>query len=208
MSKQIELKVYHLSKRYQNQVVFSNLNFIREPGVWGIGGSNGSGKSTLLKCLSYLLRPSQGQVLWYYGQKQVQAKQLRDILGYVAPYVNLYEELSSYENLKLLGYLRGVEELNNKIISLLNNLGAADLKHKTYGRLSTGQKQRIKLASALLHDPPIIILDEPGSNLDQSGQDYIKQLIQKVHSQKNRLVLLASNQQSELQQCKEVYSLD
>lgn len=208
MSKQIELKVYHLSKRYQNQVVFSNLNFSSKPGVWGIGGSNGSGKSTLLKCLSYLLKPSQGQIYWYHDQKQVEAKQLRDILGYVAPYVNLYDELSCHENLKLLGHLRGLENLDNRIVTMLTELGAAELQHKTYGRLSTGQQQRLKLASALLHDPPIIILDEPGSNLDQSGQDYITQLIDKVLTQKNRLVLLASNQESELQQCEEVYRLD
>lgn len=208
MSKHIELKVFHLSKRYQKQVVFSNLNFIRESGVWGIGGSNGSGKSTLLKCLSYLLKPSQGQVYWYKEQKQVESKQLRGILGYVAPYINLYAELSCHENLKLLGYLREVDNLENRISSLLSDLGAAELQHKSFGRLSTGQQQRIKIAAALLHDPPVIILDEPGSNLDQSGQNYISQLIDEVHAKKDRLILLASNQQQELQQCEGIFRLD
>ena len=208
MSEHIELKVHHLSKRYQNQVVFSNLNFIREPGVWGIGGSNGSGKSTLLKCLSYLLKPSQGKVYWYYNRQPVAAEKLRNLLGYVAPYVNLYAELSCRENLTLLGNLRGLEDPGRRIATLLDELGAANLQHKPYGNLSTGQQQRLKLAAALLHDPPVLILDEPGSNLDQSGRQYISRLIESVHTHKDRLVLVASNQEEELRQCREVYRLD
>ena len=206
MSEHIELKVHHLSKRYQKQVVFSNLNFVREPGVWGIGGSNG--KSTLLKCLSYLLKPSQGQVYWYYDQQPVAPERLREMLGYVAPYVNLYAELSCHENLTLLGRLRGLKDTSRRIPTLLEELGAAGLQHKPFGNLSTGQQQRLKLAAALLHDPPVLILDEPGSNLDQSGRHYISRLIETVHNHKDRLVLVASNQEEELRQCEEVYRLD
>lgn len=201
----IQLKADNLEKRFGQKTVFSNLTIETDTPVLGIAGINGSGKSTLLRCLAGLLKPSSGSVQWVIDGEQIKRTNLKNSLGYAAPYIQLYEELTVRENLE---FIRNVRSLNssNSISNLLEPLGADQLLERHFGELSTGQQQRIKLAAAIIHDPDILLLDEPGSNLDEAGKEIILSLVER-YKNSNRMVVIASNQEYELALCNEIIEL-
>lgn len=202
----IHLQATSLSKFFGRKEVFSGLSFSYETTVLGISGANGSGKSTLLKCLTGLMKPSSGTVNWKVRDADLTLKTLKRHLGFAAPYIQLYEELTAEENLKFLTNLQNGRPAE-PVESLLNRFEVKELASRTYGTLSTGQQQRIKLAAAILHSPEILILDEPGSNLDASGQSAVKHLVAEYRDNQ-KMVLLASNQGSELDLCDEILNLN
>jgi heme ABC exporter ATP-binding subunit CcmA len=202
----IELRITSLAKQYGNNIVFSDLSFRVSSSVIGIAGTNGSGKSTLLKCISGLLKPTAGHVQWSIDNQEVEKKDLRKTAGFVAPYVQLYEELTVRENLTFILRLRQAEN-STTIEDLLEELDARYFSESHFGELSTGQQQRIKLAAALIHKPRILILDEPGSNLDEKGKHTVKDVVDR-HRKDQFLVLLASNQKQELDLCDNILDLN
>jgi ABC-type multidrug transport system ATPase subunit len=201
----VELKIKSLAKYYGHHEVFSGLNYQATSSVIGVAGANGSGKSTLLKCISGLLKPTGGDVLWRVDQHQINKDELRKKIGFVAPYVQLYEELSVRENLRFILDLR-VTNFKNGIDELLDELDAGHFSDSAFGELSTGQQQRVKLAAALIHKPRILILDEPGSNLDEKGKQAVKTVVDR-HRESSFMVILASNQKQELDLCDSVLDL-
>ena len=201
----VELKITSLAKYYGQHEVFSGLNFQVTSSVIGVAGTNGSGKSTLLKCISGLLKPTGGDVVWRVDQHQINKNELRKKTGFVAPYVQLYEELSVRENLRFILDLR-VSDFKNGIDELLGELDAGHFSDSAFGELSTGQQQRVKLAAALIHKPRILILDEPGSNLDEKGKQAVKTVVDR-HREPSFMVILASNQKQELDLCDSVLDL-
>lgn len=201
----IELKVQSLTKKFGFKSVFSELNFTSTAAVLGIAGSNGSGKTTLLRILSGLLKPSSGEVQWFNNQKPVEFTGFQKFIGYAAPYVELYEELTVKENLEFICKLRGLSE-TGRIQDQLSNMDAGDLSEQYYGSLSTGQRQRIKLAAALVHQPKILFLDEPGSNLDRKGIGRVEETIREFRSNPT-FVLIASNLKEELDLCDQIIHL-
>lgn len=200
----IQLITENLEKRFGRKTVFSGLSIKTDTTVLGIAGMNGSGKSTLLRCLAGLMKPTTGSVKWMMNNKELERAGLKNSLGYAAPYVQLYEELTVRENLDFIIKVRSLK--NNVLKDVLQPLGADKLTELHYGDLSTGQQQRIKLAAAIIHDPEILMLDEPGSNLDEAGKDVVKDLVEKFSS-RNRMVLIASNQKEELALCNEIIEL-
>jgi ABC-type multidrug transport system ATPase subunit len=201
----IQLKADNLEKRFGQKTVFSNLTIQTATSVLGIAGMNGSGKSTLLKCLAGLLKPTSGSVQWKVDKKEIKRTDLKDSLGYAAPYIQLYEELTVRENLEFICNVRSLNT-SKSISNLLEPLGAKKLIELHFGELSTGQQQRIKLAAAIIHDPEILLLDEPGSNLDEDGKKIIVSLVEQ-YKKSNRMVIIASNQQDELALCNEIIEL-
>lgn len=201
----IKLKAYNLEKRFGQKTVFTGLSLETSTTVLGIAGANGSGKSTLLKCLAALLNPTSGSVKWTVNGHDIKRTDLKNYLGFAAPYVQLYEELTVRENLE---FIQSVRSLNQKkpLYDLLEPLGAKKLLDNHFGELSTGQQQRIKLAAAIIHKPDILLLDEPGSNLDEAGKNIITSLVEQFKSS-NRMVVIASNQQYELDHCQEILEL-
>lgn len=201
----ILLKADNLEKRFGQKTVFSDFSIETTTSVLGIAGVNGSGKSTLLKCLAGLQKPSSGSFHWMINGNSVDRKNLRNNLGFAAPYVQLYEELTVRENLE---FIKNVRSLNhqNSIPDLLEPLGAKTLLNLHFGELSTGQQQRIKLAAATIHNPDILLLDEPGSNLDEAGKKIIRSLVE-TYTDSGRMVVIASNQQDELDLCNEIIEL-
>lgn len=202
----VEINVDSLSKRFGNKEIISDLSFTFPASIIGVAGINGSGKSTLLKCLSGLIKPTSGTIEWRLNGHSVDPVLLRNFLGYVAPYIQLYEELTVSENLKFLIELHDNGH-NISISDLLSRFDADKLVSSIYGSLSTGQQQRVKLAASIFHDPDFLILDEPGSNLDRSGKLAVKQLVSQFRSEQ-KMVLLASNQQDELALCDEIIDLN
>ncbi len=203
----IELEVTSLYKHFEKENVISDLNFSSKSSIIGIAGVNGSGKSTLLRCLSGLLKANRGDIIWKLDDKTLTKNDLRNHSGYAAPYVELYEELTVNENLNFILKLRSAENKNGAITEeTLKEANALELTDQFYGDLSTGQRQRIKLVSALLHNPNILFLDEPGSNLDAEGRDLIEKIVNKFR-EPNHMVVLASNIEQELQLCDQIIEL-
>lgn len=201
----IHLKADNLEKRFGQKTVFSNLSIDTSTNILGIAGVNGSGKSTLMRCLSGLIKPTSGTILWMIDNLELEKNNLNDYLGFMAPYVQLYEELTVQENLQFIQKVRGLAK-SNSTREFLKPFGADLLCDFHYGELSTGQQQRIKLAASVIHDPQILLLDEPGSNLDAAGKQIVENLVEKF-STENRMVIIASNQKEELELCNEIVEL-
>tara|TARA_R110000868_G_scaffold259361_1_gene517129 strand:+ start:32596 stop:33216 length:621 start_codon:yes stop_codon:yes gene_type:complete len=202
----IYLEVHQLTKTYNRRTVFADLSFTHSEGVLGISGANGSGKSTLLKCLAFLLRPKIGSITWKRNMEILLKEDVKPLISYAAPYINLYSELTAFENLEFIQEVSGVEknsDLTHEILNFVQMEGYAD---QLFKQLSTGQQQRIKLGSALVRDSKILFLDEPGSNLDKKGHELVSRI---VHQQKEKgnTVILASNDAKEIILCDNVVKL-
>ena len=131
-----------------------------------VTGSNGSGKSTLLRCLAGLMVPQEGTIECRVGGASLGIADRRRAVGYVAPEVDFYRELSTVENLDFYCRLRGVGADNGR--TLLDRLGLP--RGRAAGALSSGMRQRLRWAAALVHRPPVLLLDEPLQNLDEPGR--------------------------------------
>jgi ABC-type multidrug transport system ATPase subunit len=201
----INLSAVSLEKRYGQKLVLSGLNFSYSTAVLGVAGSNGSGKSTLLKCLSGLIKPTSGSIHWQFEGHEYLPKQIKPFIGFTAPYVQLYEELTVSENLQFLVELQNYTDSVN-IERLLSHFEADNLSTLPYGNLSTGQQQRVKLAAANIKNPPILILDEPGANLDRDGKELVSSLVNRYRVDK-KMVIIASNQANELDMCDKILDL-
>lgn len=199
----ISLQVNDLTKKFNQHSIFSALSFEHENGVLGISGANGSGKSTLLKSLAFLLRPNSGSIIWKEDEEVLTQQQVKSKIGFAAPYINLYSELSVVENLRFLIEAAGIAADEDMLMELLERVHILHLKDQLFGSLSTGQQQRAKLASALIKDPTVLMLDEPGSNLDKKGHALVEKIIEDA-SKANKLIFLASNDPNEIALCDRV----
>ena len=131
-----------------------------------VSGANGAGKSTLLRCLAGLLRPQSGRIELRLDGRELDATERRGRVGYVAPDLAFYEPLTGRENLALFAKLRGVSP--DRVERLLEETGVPG--DRWVRALSSGQRQRLRWAWALLHAPPVLLLDEPFQNLDAEGE--------------------------------------
>ncbi len=138
-----------------------------------VSGPNGCGKSTLLRCLAGLMAPQKGTIECRIGARSLDVAERRLAVGFVSPDLELYGELTTLENLEFFARLRGVDP--GRGAELLDRLG---LPHdRDAGALSSGMRQRLRWAWAILHEPPILLLDEPLQNLDQPGRDDVTRLL-------------------------------
>jgi heme exporter protein A len=135
-------------------------------------GPNGAGKSTFIRVFAGLMRAQQGQAL-VLGQK---TRSARHLVGVVSHATYLYEELTAVENLRLYGQLYGVVDVRERAAELLRRVGLARLADERVGRLSRGQQQRVTIARALLHDPPVLLLDEPETGIDVAAFGLLEEL--------------------------------
>lgn len=202
----ISLSVQALSKSYNRKPIFTDLSFDHNDGILGVAGTNGSGKSTLLRCLAYLTRAQKGSFKWIDKEVELPKEEIKKTIGYAAPYINLYDELTVYENLEFLLQAAGLPTQITHINSQIDQVQMKDHRKKLFKSLSTGQRQRVKIAAALIRKPDIIFLDEPGSNLDKSGHDLIKRIVN-MQKAKNKLVIIASNDPKEIKLCDQVIEL-
>lgn len=205
-SRMITLEVKDLTKRFGRKIVLNRLNFSQKSGILGISGSNGSGKSTLMKTLSFLYKSPKESVIWRYQNEQLSISDFKKSLGFAAPYLNLYAELSVEENLRFLSRLKNHSFSEEKLAHLAENLGVSFSLSQAFGALSSGQQQRVKLLGALYNSPNIILLDEPGTNLDESGISDVLKVLENLNNG-SRLIIIASNVQKELDFCDTVVQL-
>jgi ABC-2 type transport system ATP-binding protein len=174
------LELQNLSKSYRGIPAISNVNFRVSAGeVVGYLGANGSGKSTTVKIITGLLQPSEGRVLFEGKNIRDDLAGFRGALGYVPEEAHLYTYLSGFEYLQLVGRLRGIRErqIQIKATRLLQLLGLESWRHSPISMYSKGMKQRVLIAAALMHDPKLLIFDEPLSGLDVLSSRLFKDLL-------------------------------
>ena len=200
------LEAIGLAKTFGRRLIFKDLNFkIAETGILGIAGANGSGKSTLVKIIAGIDSPSNGKILHKENNNEIVFEKLHNYIGFVSPYLVLYEEFSAFENLKFFAEIRGVSFNKEKIDYLLNQFLLYPRKDDLVKTYSSGMKQRLKFIFALMHSPSLIILDEPTSNLDTEGKDSVYKIVES--ESKNNVVLIASNEESDLRLCTNIIKL-
>jgi len=204
--KMVHVQITNLTKRFGYRLVLDRVQFQASSEILGISGKNGSGKTTLLRCLAGLMKPSSGTVEWYHKDTLLTREQQRENIGLSGPWLQLYRELSCRENLMFLARVHTLAHPDQAVEDTLQQVGLSANADKPYGRLSSGQQQRLKLASAMLHQPQALLLDEPGTNLDQAGIEATRALMQTWRST-HRLVILASNNPQELDACDRVISI-
>jgi ABC-2 type transport system ATP-binding protein len=174
------LDVRGLTKKYRNRAVVDHVSFSVFPGqVTGYLGPNGSGKSTTVKMLAGLLQPTSGQILWNGSEIRQDLIGFKRRLGYVPEEAFVYPHLTGLEYLQLIGRLRQLPEalVDRKAGELLRLLWLHEHRYTPISAYSKGMKQRVLIASALLHDPDLLILDEPLSGLDITSALLLHELI-------------------------------
>ena len=189
------LEVRQLTKRYSGVTVVDRVSFTIRPGeILGYLGANGAGKSTTVKMLTGLIEPSAGEIL-FNGENVVRdMKSYQGRLGYVAEEAHLYPHLSGREYLQLAGRLHGMRrvELEPKMDELLRLFGLWEDRHSALSAYSKGMRQKILLSAALLHDPELLILDEPFSGLDVNAAMVLRGLLRGL-AERGKLVLYSSH---------------
>ncbi|MCJ7507260.1 MAG: ATP-binding cassette domain-containing protein [candidate division Zixibacteria bacterium] len=174
-----QLKVEHLSKSFSFRQVIKDINFtIQDGDCLVITGKNGSGKTTLLKILSNLLRPDSGRIALELDGKTLNREDSKKYVSLVSPEVMLYDELTAVENLKFLGAIGGISFSQEELLQKIRQMGLEKREDDLLGSYSTGMKQRIKLVFALLNQPKLLLLDEPGANLDEEGLKITEKIIE------------------------------
>ncbi len=199
----------NISKSYDfRENVFSRVSLeIRSGDITGILGPNGSGKSTLLKILAGLIKPTEGETFLEAEGKKV-PENLRNLyFGFAAPYVNLYEEFDAAELLKFASEAKGLSFDEDKAREKLEEFGLLKSSEKRIYEYSSGMRQRLKLCLATFNEPAILFLDEPFSNLDESGIAAVEKAIEKVLSRGGAAVI-ASNDERETEKCRKFVKLE
>ena len=197
MSNSIE--VINLSKSYKLKEAVKNINFkINENEIVGLLGPNGCGKTTTIAMILGLLKPSCGQVLINGKDIENHRISLLHKMNFISPYIELPKKLTVKQNLIVYGKLYSVQNLSEKIDSLSNKLRLNKILNSITGELSSGQKNRVSLAKALINDPTVLLLDEPTASLDPETGDFIRTFLEIYKKEKKISVLLASHNMSEV----------
>lgn len=191
------IELQKLTKRYGRLRVFRDIAVeVRSGQVLVLAGRNGSGKSTLLRVVAGLARPTKGQVVFYQDERVLGPEERRRLTGLVAVDVAVYGELTAWENLSFFARVRGVRLTPEEGARLLSEVGLAGREDDLAQTYSSGMRQRLKYACSLLHRPPFLLLDEPGSNLDEGGRAIVEGLI--ARQRERGLVVLATNEPREV----------
>ncbi len=197
---QIELN--NIGKRFRYEWIFKNITHSFESGKsFALLGPNGSGKSTLMKILSGHLTPSDGQITFSNSRKKIDGDDIYQYISYSAPYIDVIEEMTLTEIIAFHSKFKPLSKglIINDLIQILNFKNANDKEIRFF---SSGMKQRLKLALSICSATPILLLDEPTTNLDAQGVAWYQNLMQQF-SDKNRLVIVASNIEHDYDFCEE-----
>ena len=201
-----KLRLTNIAKHFGRTLLFKKISFQLVSGeIVAIIGWNGSGKSTLLRIIAGLARPSVGRVEMFQEEKLLISGMKRQFVGMVAPALSLYDELSARENLTFFVQVRGIYFDGTSIDNILQRVGLSGWEDEPYGIYSSGMKQRLKIAQALLHQPPLLLLDEPFSNLDSKGIEIVDQIIKE--QKKWGMIIIASNEQREIEHADRIINL-
>ena len=197
MSNSIE--VVNLSKSYKSKKAVKNINFkVNENEIIGLLGPNGCGKTTTIAMILGLLKPTSGQVLINGMDIENHRISLLHKMNFISPYIELPKKLTVKQNLIVYGKLYSVNNLNEQIDLLSHKLRLDKILSSVTGELSSGQKNRVSLAKALINNPTVLLLDEPTASLDPETGDFIRTFLEIYKKEKKISVLLASHNMNEV----------
>ena len=194
------IEVKKLNKIYDKTIAVKDLSFVINKGkIIGLLGPNGCGKTTTIAMILGLVKPTSGEVIIKGKNIEKERINLLEKMNFISPYVELPKKLTVEENLKVYAGLYGVKNVNEKISELVDKLRLNKFLKKKTGELSSGQKNRISLAKALINDPEILMLDEPTASLDPDTGDFVRSFIEHYSSKTNVTILLASHNMNEVE---------
>ena len=206
------LELIDITKKYKQTKAVKNMNMYIEKGeIVGLLGPNGAGKSTAISILSSLLEPTSGDVKFENKSVIKNPNSLRQIVGIVPQEIALYEDLSAEENMKFFGriYRLKGKALKNKISEVLEQIGLTDRRKDIVKTFSGGMKRRLNIGVAMLHDPKILIMDEPTVGIDPQSRNYILQTVKRLNKNRQMTVLYTSHYMEEVEYlCDRIYIMD
>ena len=195
----IILEVNNLSKTYKNFKAIDDISFqVNKGDIYGFLGPNGAGKSTTLRMILGLIKPNKGEIKLNGSFVNFKNKKYLNNIGALIERPDFYKNLSAYQNLKIL---YSMSRVNNPetIHDVLHEVDLFDRKDDKVGSYSQGMKQRLGIAQTLLHNPQVIILDEPSNGLDPQGQADMRELILKINKDKGITVIISSHILAEIE---------
>ncbi|BAM46422.1 daunorubicin resistance protein DrrA family ABC transporter ATP-binding protein [Amphibacillus xylanus] len=206
------LQVNNLHKKFKTITAVNGINLYLEEGESvGLLGPNGAGKSTAISMISTLLTPTSGDVLFKGQDVLKQPDVLRPVLGVVPQEIALYEELTAYENMLFFGKTYGLsgKKLKRKIDEVLELVGLTERKKERIKNYSGGMKRRINIAVSLMHEPEVLIMDEPTVGIDPQSRSYILEMVRELNRNKGMSILYTSHYMEEVEKlCDRVYIMD
>jgi ABC-type multidrug transport system ATPase subunit len=194
------LKTHQLSKSFKDFKAVDNLSFeVNQGDIFGFLGQNGAGKSTTIRMLLSLIQPEAGSIEIFGMNLHTHRNEILKRVGAVIEKPDLYKYLSAYDNLKLFAKMSGISVSKSLLMDQLELVGLANRYNSKAGTFSQGMKQRLGIAVALVHNPDLIVLDEPTNGLDPQGIADIRNLILKLSHERNKTILVSSHLLSEIE---------
>ena len=200
------VEVKNIKKNYGKNEAVKGISFnIKEDEILGLLGPNGSGKTTTIGMLLGLLKPTSGEIL-INGQKlEGNRIEILEQINFISPYIELPKKLTVKQNLTVYGKLYKINNINERIEFLSEKLRLGGLLNSITGELSSGQKNRVSLAKALINEPKVLLLDEPTASLDPEVGDFVRSFLENYKKEKKISILLASHNMNEVTRlCKSI----
>ena len=200
------VEVKNIKKNYGKNEAVKGISFnIKEDEILGLLGPNGSGKTTTIGMLLGLLKPTSGEI-FINGQKlEGNRIEILEQINFISPYIELPKKLTVKQNLTVYGKLYKINNINERIEFLSEKLRLGGLLNSITGELSSGQKNRVSLAKALINEPKVLLLDEPTASLDPEVGDFVRSFLENYKKEKKISILLASHNMNEVTRlCKSI----
>jgi ABC-2 type transport system ATP-binding protein len=189
----MELRIDHITKKYNDMVAVDDVSLCITPGVWGLLGANGAGKTTLMRMIAGIMKPTSGEILYDGIPITALDAGYRDIFGYLPQEFGFYPEFTVKDYLEYVATLKGLTraDTKRKIDELLETMSLSDVRNKKIRKLSGGMRRRVGIAQAMLNDPDVLILDEPTAGLDPGERVRFRKLLSEFA--KDRIVVISTH---------------
>jgi ABC-2 type transport system ATP-binding protein len=206
MAEEVIIKINKVTKQYKNVFAVKSLDLsFKKSLIYGLLGPNGCGKSTTMGMILGLIKPTEGNISVFNLDVEKHRTRILQKMNFISPFIDLPKRLTVEENLKVFGNLYSVNNLDEKIPELLEALKIQKLRTRLVGELSSGQKNRVMLAKALINDPEVLLLDEPTANLDPDVADFVINYLKKYSKKHNATLIFASHNMNEVEKiCDEI----
>ena len=201
------LEINSLNKIFNNVEAVKNISFrIKKNEIIGLLGPNGCGKTTTMGMILGLLKPTSGTI--FINNKEIEKNKIEILkkINFISPYIELPKKLTVQQNLNIYGKLYGIKNIKKKIEYLCEKLRLNEIIYKITGELSSGQKNRVSLAKAVINDPILLLLDEPTASLDPETGDFVRSFLENYQKEKANSILLASHNMNEVERlCSSIF---
>lgn len=206
------IEIKNIGKKFDDKLVLDNISFsIEEGDIFGLIGPNGAGKSTLISIMTGLLDANTGSITIGGFDVKKESIKAKEFLGLVPQELALMETISAYDNLEFFGSLYGLKgkHLKERIYYALDITGLTEKRKDKVKKFSGGMKRRLNLAAAIMHEPKILILDEPTVGIDPQSRNHIFEFIKSVNKEKNTTILYTSHYMEEVEYlCNNIFIID